>query len=115
MEDSGLSDEEWNDNLFRAAVRKYIEIKGSSRVLSLIKTANRTLEKMRVYLDNIDLEERDPINNKPIFKAKDVLADLASIDDVAKKLKELELNYKKDVMEASSKLRGDVAEGFMDE
>lgn len=115
MEDSGLSDEEWNDSIFRAAVRKYIEIKGSSRVLSLIKTANRTLEKMRVYLDNIDLEERDPINNKPIFKAKDVLADLASIDDVAKKLKELELNYKKDIMEASSKLRGDVAEGFMDE
>lgn len=114
MEDSGLSEEEWNDSLFRAAVRKYIEIKGSSRVLGLIKTANRTLEKMRVYLDNIDLEERDPINNKPIFKAKDVLADLASIDDVAKKLKELELNYKKDVMESNNKLRGDVSPGFLD-
>lgn len=66
MKDSGLTEEEWNDPDFRAAVRKYIEIKDSSRILSLIKTAFRTLEKMRVSLDNIDLEERDPINNKPI-------------------------------------------------
>lgn len=49
---------------------------------------------MRVSLDNIDLEERDN-NSKPIFKAKDVLADIASIGVMADKLKELELNYKK--------------------
>jgi hypothetical protein len=66
LEDSGLTQEEWEDPTFRAAVRKYIEIKDSSRILSLIKTAYRTLEKMRVSLDNIDLEERDPVNNKPI-------------------------------------------------
>lgn len=115
LDDSGLSEEEWNDSLFRAAMRKYIEIKDSSRVLGLIKTAYRTLEKMRVSLDNIDLEERDPVNNKPIFKAKDVLADLASIDDITKKLKELELNYKKDIMESNSKLRGDIQAGYRDE
>ena len=66
MEDSGLTNEEWQDPTFRAAVRKYIEIKDSSRILSLIKTAHRTLEKMRVFLDNIDLDERDPVTNKPI-------------------------------------------------
>lgn len=66
MNDSGLTEEEWNDSLFRAAVRKYIEIKDSSRILSLIKTAFRTLEKMRVFLDNIDLDERDFTTNKPI-------------------------------------------------
>ena len=115
MEDSGLSEEEWNDSLFRAAVRKYIEIKDSSRVLSLIKTANRTLEKMRVSLDNIDLEERDLVSNKPIWKAKDVLADIASIGTMMDKLKELELNYKKDVMESNNKLRGDITPGFLDE
>lgn len=113
MEDAGLSEEEWNDPIFRAAVRKYIEIKSSSRVLNLIKTAFRTLEKMRVSLDNIDLEERDA-NNKPIFKAKDVLADIASIGVMADKLKELELNYKKDQMQSGPKNRGDVAPGFMD-
>lgn len=66
MEDSSLSEDEWNDSEFRAAVRKYIEIIDSSRILSLIKTAYRTLEKMRVSLDNIDLEERDLTTNKPI-------------------------------------------------
>lgn len=49
---------------------------------------------MRVSLDNIDFEERDN-NLKPIFKPKDVLADIASIGTMADKLKELELSYKK--------------------
>lgn len=115
MEDSGLSDEEWNDPTFRAAVRKYIEIKDSSRILSLIKTAFRTLEKMRVSLDNIDLEERDPVNNKPIWKAKDILDSIGSIGTMTDKLKELELNYKKDQIESSSKVRGGLERGFMDE
>ena len=53
-------------NIEEGDYRKYIEIKDSSRILNLIKTAFRTLEKMRVSLDNIDLEERDPVNNKPI-------------------------------------------------
>lgn len=54
MEDSNLSEEEWNDPLFRAAVRKYMEIKDSSRILSLIKTALRTLEKWE-YLSIISI------------------------------------------------------------
>lgn len=115
LDDSGLSTEEWDDPIFRAAVRKYIEIKDSSRILSLIKTAFRTLEKMRVSLDNIDLEERDPINNKPIWKAKDILDSIGSIGTMADKLKELELNYKKDLLSTQKKSRGDHEEGFMDE
>lgn len=115
LEDSGLTDDEWNDPNFRAAVRKYIEIKDSSRILSLIKTAFRTLEKMRVFLDNIDLDERDPVTNKPIWKGKDILDNIGSIGIMADRLKELELNYKKDIAEQNTKLRGDVAPGFMDE
>lgn len=114
LEDSGLTEDEWNDPDFRAACRKYQEIKDSSRILSLIKTAYRTLEKMRVSLDNIDFEERDN-NLKPIFKPKDVLADIASIGTMADKLKELELSYKKDLLATTSKNRGDVEEGFDDE
>lgn len=114
LEDSGLTEDEWNDPDFRAACRKYQEIKDSSRILSLIKTAYRTLEKMRVSLDNIDFEERDN-NLKPIFKPKDVLADIASIGTMADKLKELELSYKKDLLTTTSKNRGDVEEGFDDE
>lgn len=110
-----MTEEEWNDSTFRAAVRKYIEIKDSSRILSLIKTAFRTLEKMRVSLDNIDLEERDPINNKPIWKAKEILDNIASIGVMKNRLKELELDYKKDQIASNTKLRGDIESGFMDD
>lgn len=115
MIDSGLTDEEWNDQDFRNAVRKYIEIKDSSRILSLIKTAFRTLEKMRVFLDNVDLEERDAVSNKPIWKGKDILDNIGSIATMTDKLKELELNYKKDQVASNTKLRGDILPGFMDE
>lgn len=107
MEDSGLTNEEWQDPTFRAAVRKYIEIKDSSRILSLIKTAHRTLEKMRVFLDNIDLDERDPMTNKPIWKGKDILDNIGSIGTMADRLHDLEEKYKKDLLENSKTLRGD--------
>lgn len=115
MEDSGLTEDEWKDPDFRAAMRKYMEIIDSSRILSLIKTAFRTLEKMRVSLDNIDLDERDLVSNKPIWKAKDILESIGSIGVMADRLKELELNYKKDLIATNKKLRGDVEPGFMDE
>lgn len=115
MEDSGLTEEEWNDPVFRAAMRKYIDIIGSSRVLKLIKTAFRTLEKMRVSLDNIDIDERDPVTNKPIFKPKEILESIASIGTMANKLKELEIDYTKELTSSNSKLRGDIQPGFMDE
>lgn len=107
MEDSGLTDEEWQDPIFRAAVRKYIEIKDSSRILSLIKTAHRTLEKMRVFLDNIDLDERDPMTNKPIWKGKDILDNIGSIGTMTDRLHDLEEKYKKDLLENAKTLRGD--------
>ena len=107
LEDSGLTEEEFNDPDFRAAVRKYMEIIDSSRILTLIKTAYRTLEKLRVYLDEIDLDERDPQTQKPIFKAKDILDSIGSIGTMSDKLKELELNYKKDLLEGKKSLRGD--------
>lgn len=107
IEDSGLTNEEWQDPVFRAAVRKYIEIKDSSRILSLIKTAHRTLEKMRVFLDNIDLDERDPMTNKPIWKGKDILDNIGSIGIMTDRLHDLEEKYKKDLLENSKSLRGD--------
>ena len=48
MDDSGLSEEEFQDPDFRAAVKKYLDIINSSRKLTLIRTAYRTLEKLRV-------------------------------------------------------------------
>lgn len=107
MADSGLTEEEFVDPVFRTAVRKYMEIIDSSRVLILIKTGYRTLEKLRVYLDEIDLDERDPQTQKPIFKASDILNAIGSIGTMSDKLKELEEKYKKDLLEGKKTLRGD--------
>lgn len=114
MADSGLTEEEFNDPDFRAAVKKYLEIINSSRNLTLIKTAYRTLEKLRIHLDEIDLDERDPATQKPIFKAKDILDSLGSIGPMFDKLKELELNYKKDILEGKKSLRGDRSVAYDD-
>lgn len=113
LKDSKLTEEEFNDPDFRAACRKYMEIQDSARILSLIKTAYRTLEKMRVHLDELDLDERDG-NLKPIFKPKDVLADIASIGRMNEELKALELAYKKELMKGDSKVRGDNEPGYGD-
>lgn len=107
LEDSGLTEDEWNDQDFRAAVRKYIEIKGSSRVLNLIKTAFRALEKLRIFLDEIDLDERDPVTNKPIWKGKDVLDNIGSIGYMVDKLTDLEESYKKELLNDKKSIKGD--------
>lgn len=113
MEDSGLSQEEWDDPDFKAACRKYFEIKDSSRVLSLIKTSFRTLEKLRVFLDNLDFTDVDG-NGKYLNDPKKTLESINQIGKMNDYLKELELNYKKDQMTASAKFRGDAEIGLDD-
>ena len=39
LKDAGLTEEEWNDPIFRAACRKYRELQDSSRSLKLIKSS----------------------------------------------------------------------------
>ena len=107
LEDSGLSEEEFNDPDFRAAVRKYLEIINSSRKLVLIKTAYRTLEKLRVWLDELDVDERDPATYKPIFKPKEIMDAISAISPMFDKLKELDLAHQKDLLESKKSLRGD--------
>ena len=102
-----LTDEEWNDQIFRAAVRKYIEIKDSSRILGVLKAGFRALEKLRVFLDNIDLDERDPLTNKPIWKGKDILDNLGSIGVMMDRLRDLEEMYKKDLLDNKKSIKGD--------
>lgn len=114
LKDANLTEEEWNDPLFRAACRKYRELQNSSRILRLIKAAQDTVDKITDYFDVIiDLNERDP-NNKPVFKVKDVMAELKSVSDVVEQLKTLEILYKKEQEVESNGLMGDVQLGAFD-
>lgn len=114
LEDSGLSEGDLKDELFLAAYRKYQEIQNADPILSLIKTAYKTLQKMQVFLDNIDFEEDVDVDGRPLYKPKDVIADLRSIKDVRKELKELEVTHKKDLAESGLKVRGEVPLGYRD-
>lgn len=113
IKDANLTEEEWNDPLFRAACRKYKELQESSRALKLLRSAQNVVDKLSDYFNFVSLEERDPVTGKPIFKAKDVMAELQNVSKTVEELKTQEYLYKKELQE-SSELMGDVKLGFMD-
>lgn len=113
LKDARLTEEEWNDPTFRAACRKYRELQDSSRALKLIKSAQGVVDKITDYFDTLDIQERDAVTGKPIFKTKDVMGELKEVSNVVEQLKTLEFLYKKE-QEESSGLMGDVEGGFMD-
>ena len=110
--DSGLTEEDLKDEDFLAAFRKYREIQDEDPLLSLIKTSYRTLYKLQVHLDGIDFSELDA-DGKPIWKPKDVIADIKSIGVMRAELKALEELHKTN-MEAETAVRGGVSLGMLD-
>lgn len=95
LEDSGLTDEEFNDPEFRAACRKYKAIQDSDRQIRLIKAAQGKCDELTDYFESgSDLMERNPITGAPIFKAKDVMKELSSVSEVLDELDELEKRVK---------------------
>ncbi|MBO7211681.1 MAG: hypothetical protein J6V44_11855 [Methanobrevibacter sp.] len=111
LEDAKLTEEEAKDKLFVAAFEKYQEIQNSDRVLSLIKTGLRTLTKTQIFLDSIDFNNDVDDTGRPIYKPKDVIADIGSIAKMRDQLLELEVTHKKG-LSAASKVRGDAEIGF---
>jgi hypothetical protein len=67
---------------------------------------------MRVHLDEIDFSEVDA-DGKPIWKPKDVIADLTSISKVRAELQTLEQLHKTE-QEAATAVRGGVPLGMLD-
>lgn len=113
LKDASITEKEWSDPTFRAACRKYKELQNSSRSLKLIRSAQGIVDKITDYFDTIDLTERDELTGKPIFKTKDVMAEMQTVSKVVEELKTLEFMYKKE-QEAESDVRGDAEVGFMD-
>lgn len=113
LRDADLTEEEWSDPTFRAACRKYRELQDSSRALKLIKSAQGVVDKITDYFDTIDIQERDALTGKPIFKTKDIMGELKEVSNVVEQLKTLEYLYKKE-QEESNGLMGDVETGYRD-
>lgn len=113
QQDSGLTDLEMEDPIFKAACQKYDEIQNSSKIGKLLKAALSTVDKITFYLENIDLNERDIATGKPIFKTKDIIIELKGCKDLIDTIKTLEMSFKKNT-EPEGRLRGDKEAGMFD-
>ena len=111
LKDSNLSEEEWNDPVFRAACRKYRELQESIRSIRMLHSSQKMVDKFIDYFDAVDPQERDDQSGKPIWKVKDMQSELANLPKVLDELKEVEQRVKKE-MEEQSQLRGGAVEGF---
>lgn len=111
MLDSGLTEEEFNDPLFRAACRRFIQIQESIRSMRLLRAAQATVDKFIDYFNNVDPEERDPQTGKPIFKVKELIAEISSLSKVHEELKKLEGDVKQELAPDSA-LRGGATDGY---
>ena len=111
--DSGLTEKEMEDVKFKAACNKYDEMQNSSKIGRLLKASYSTIDKITHYLDTLDLNERDELSGKPIFKTKDVIMEIASASKLIDAIKTLEISFKKEV-EPENALRGDKQAGMFD-
>lgn len=113
LADSGLTEEEFEDPLFKEACCKYDKIQNSSKIGALLKASYSTIDKITHYLETLDLQERDENTGKPIFKTKDVIAELSSASKLYDTIKTLEIAFKKD-LEPEGALRGGIEGGMFD-
>ncbi len=113
FKDARLTEEEFEDPLFKAACRKYDLIQNASLDLKLLKSAMGAVEKQIFYLDHVDLQERDEVTGKPIFKSKDLIAEIKGCRDLISSLRELERQVKQG-LETESTLRGNAEIGIFD-
>ena len=112
IKDSGLTEDEFNDPTFRAACRKYRALQEETRSIKMLKAAQNTVDKFIDYFNNIDPEERDIQTGKPIFKVKDIMAEISNLDKVHQELIILEGQVKKEIAETSS-IRGGAVDGYI--
>lgn len=110
--DAEITDEEFEDPVFRAACRKYQEVQDQSIVGALLQSQYNTIHKMKVYYDNIDLEEKRE-DGMRVNKTKDILAEMQQTAKALDGLKGLEEMWKKE-QEQEAELRGDAAPGNYD-
>lgn len=112
LKDANMTEEEFNDPLFRAACRKYKEMQESDRSIKLLNAARLTIDKFVNYFENIDPEERDETTRKPVYKVKDIMAEITSLNKVYESLTILDSQVKKQLVE-QTQIRGNAEEGYL--
>lgn len=113
IEDSQLTDDEMQDPLFLAACEKYEALQDKIVELRLLKSCMITVENIIYYLEHVDVNERNPNDGKPIYKTKDVIAEIKSARDLIKTVRDLEKEVKEGTQEEIG-VRGGVELGLYD-
>lgn len=111
LKDASITEEEFNDPIFRAACRKYRDIQESNKSIKLLQAARNMVDKFIDYFNIADPLDKDPTTGKPIYKVKDIQAEMKNLIDVHQTMVELEAQVKKE-LEATSAYRGNVKEDF---
>jgi len=81
-----------------------------TRMLKTLETAEKTLDKLREYFEGIDFNEKDE-KGALVHNPKNVMASIADLGNVNKKISELRKQVKAELKETES-LRGDHEGGF---
>jgi len=110
---SGLTDLEFEDNTFQIACKEYDRLQNSAIAIRLLKSAMTSVETVIFYLQNVDVNERNPLDGKPIIKTKDLIAEIKGCKDLVVGIEELEKQVKKGI-ESDTGLRGNTEAGFFD-
>lgn len=110
--DSGLTSEQFEDETFRAACRKYEKLQAASKVGSLLQAQYNLIDRMTIYYNTIDLDERKEDGSR-INKTKDIIAEMSQVAKALDGITQLEDMWKKE-QEQESQIRGDNVKGFMD-
>lgn len=114
FEDSELTEEQLEDEVFIRGCVKYNELQNKSLKMRLLKSSMNAVEKVAYYLDSVDPNERNPLDGKPIFKTKDIIAEIKGAKDLIASLQELEDEVKKGIVMDTS-VRGGATLGFYDQ
>lgn len=111
LNDSNITEPEFNDPLFREACRKYRALQDSNKSVKLLEAARTAADQFIDYFETIiDLNERDQ-NGKPVFSAEKVMKEMAQLSKVHEQLIALENQVKKELTEQST-IRAGATEGF---
>lgn len=111
LSDSGITEQEFNDPVFREACRKYKALQDSNKSIKMLRAAMNAADQFIDYFtDIVDLNERD-VNGKPIFTAEKVMKEVGMLNKVHEELVTLENRVKKELTEKST-LRGGAVEDF---
>jgi hypothetical protein len=113
LKDSEMTADEFEDQTFRSACRVYDEIQNSNLSIQMLKSAQNAVRAVIDQFNSTDLSERDPISGKPIFKNKDVIAEIKGCKDLIVSLRELEVQVKRG-LETESNVRGNTELGMFD-